>query len=189
MTLTMHVAARLTTEEFLALPEAPPGLRFELLDGELVTMNAPGNHHQMAVLRIAATLDNWCRAAPGRGRTGLELGTGAGPDTVFLPDVQWYAEGRVPSLDLRPWPVGDLVCEVRSPSTALYDATTKLERYGREGSQEVWLVDPMDRTARVLRRSTVTEPLALAAELGPDDDLASPLLPGFALRLAGLLDA
>jgi Uma2 family endonuclease len=190
MPLAMHVAARFTTEEFLALPEPPPGLRFELLDGDLVTMNAPGNHHQLAMTCIAAALHTWCRDVAGRGLAIVEAGTGAGDDTVFVPDVQWYSADRVPSLDLRPWPVGDLVCEVRSPSTARYDATTKLDRYACEGAREVWLVDPVDLRARILRQpddAAPGTPFTLEETPGPDDALTSPLLPGFTLPLSALV--
>lgn len=190
MARAMHATARMTTAEFLALPETPDlPLRFELLDGELVTMNPPGNRHQLAVTRIASALDAWCRTGSDRGLAIIEAGTRAGDDTVFVPDVQWYAMGRVPSLEDHPWPVGDLVCEVRSPSTARYDATTKLDRYGREGAREVWLVDPVSASARILRRAEdapPSSPLTIVATPGPGGALTSPMLPGFAFALAAL---
>ena|GEM_PF-6233552 len=47
--------------EHPALPEAVPGVRFELLDGELVTMNDPLPIHQDAAGALYAELRAWRR--------------------------------------------------------------------------------------------------------------------------------
>ncbi|MGE4426996.1 MAG: Uma2 family endonuclease [Solirubrobacteraceae bacterium] len=181
----MPIAARLSREEYLALPESPPGVRFELLDGELVTMNDPLLNHQDAAGIVWAALRAWCRAAADRGRATLSIDTELGPDTFFGPDVQWFAPDRVlPSKRERPWPVGDIVVEVASPSTARYDAETKTERYLRAGAREVWLVRTDPLGARIHRRAA--DGATVLVDLAADDTLASPLLPGFALALAEL---
>ncbi|MCK9249483.1 MAG: Uma2 family endonuclease [Solirubrobacteraceae bacterium] len=203
----MPIAARLSREEYLALPESPPGVRFELLDGELVTMNDPLLDHQDAAGIVWAALRAWCRAAADRGRATLSIDTEVGPDTFFGPDVQWFAPDRdLPSKRERPWPVGDIVVEVASRSTARYDAETKTGRYLRAGAREVWLVRTDPLGARIHRRAvdgtTVAEGPAAEGVIGtvaPSDDistvtidltaddvLTSPLLPGFALALADL---
>jgi Uma2 family endonuclease len=184
MTRTMTIAARFTREEYLALPESPPGVRFELLDGELVTMNDPLPVHQKAVVRLLTRLVAWCEAAPGRGQVLLPIDTDIGPDTIFGPDLQWYAGDRdLPSDRERPWPSGDLVVEVASPSTARYDADIKLDRYLGAGAREVWLVrtDPLGATI-VRSGDRDRRTVVLAA----DGSLESSLLPGFALALTAL---
>ncbi|MGE4424913.1 MAG: Uma2 family endonuclease [Solirubrobacteraceae bacterium] len=176
----MHTAARMTTREFLALPEPPPTLRFELLDGELVTHNGPAVRHQRALVQLVVTFDAWCRAAPDRGQILPDLAVEPSSDTVFLPDLQWWSAGRGPSSEGRlPWPVGDIAIEIASPSTARFDAIVKTDRYLQAGAYEVWLVDPQRPGARIVRAGTTGPP----EELGPDDTLTSPLLPGFALPL------
>jgi Uma2 family endonuclease len=178
----MHVAARMTREEYLALPESPPGVRFELLDGELVTMNDPLAVHQIVAGRLYAALLTWSDSREDGGRVLLPVDTDVGPDTVFGPDIQWFAPGRpLPSVRERPWPVGDLVVEVASPSTARYDALVKAVRYAEAGAREVWLVDPAGPTIRVLRGAGTP-----AVIFGPGDVVTSPLLPGFALPVDGL---
>jgi len=173
--------ARFTREEYLRLPESSPGFRFELLDGELVTMNDPLPRHQIAVMRLAAALLAWTDAAPGRGRALLSIDTDIGHDTILGPDLQWFADRRpLPPTDERPWPVGDLVIEVASPSTARYDARTKLARYLRAGAREVWLVTTDPLGARLVRPGGETA-------LDEDGTLRSPLLPGFALPLTSVL--
>ena len=184
MTSTMTIAARFTREEYLALPESPPGIRFELLDGELVTMNDPLPVHQKVVANLLIALVTWTRAASGRGQVLLPIDTDVGPTTIFGPDLQWFASDReLPSERERPWPAGDLVVEVASPSTARYDAEVKAGRYLAAGAREVWLVrtDPLGAT--VLRPGRA-EPESTT--LSADGDLTSPLLPDFLLPLATL---
>jgi Uma2 family endonuclease len=182
MERTMHVAARMSREEFLALPESPPGLRFELLDGELVTMNDPLAIHQVVAGRIFATLLAWCDGAADRGRVLLPVDTAVGSDTIFGPDVQWFAATRqLPPSGERPWPVGDLVVEVASPSTARYDAMVKAGRYVAAGAREVWLVDPVAMVVRILHPDVSGAGTVLAGRLVAGDVLTSSHLPGLSL--------
>jgi len=177
MAAPMRVAARMTKDEYLGLPETP-GLRLELLDGEVVTMNSPLALHQAVALRLLVALSSWCDGDQDRGRVLHELAVDVGPDTVLVPDVQWYAAARaLPVLTSRPWPVGDLVAEVLSASTARYDAEVKLARYFDAGACDVWLVDPV---ATTIRASTADG----ERTLGTGDTLTSPVLPGFGLPLA-----
>jgi len=181
LTVTVPTVDRFTREDYLRLPESSPGFRFELLDGELVTMNDPLPIHQVVVMQLSIALAAWTGEAVGRGRALLSIDTEVGPDTILGPDLQWFAGDReLPSLQERPWPVGDLVVEVASPSTARYDASTKAQRYLRVGAREVWLIAPEPLGARLLRPARSTT-------LDADGTLASPLLPGFAAPLRTLL--
>ncbi|WP_158276664.1 Uma2 family endonuclease [Paraconexibacter algicola] len=176
----MRAAPRMTTAEFLALPETPDGSRLELLDGEVLAMNPPSRAHQRVALRVASALLVWTDAATGRGEVLPEIGVDPGSASILVPDIQRFAAGRDLPADARAWPVGDLVVEVRSESTARYDREVKRERYLEAGAREVWLVDPL--TAAVV----VTRPGEPDALLGPGETLTSPLLPGFSLPLARL---
>ncbi|MGE4425321.1 MAG: Uma2 family endonuclease [Solirubrobacteraceae bacterium] len=183
--MTVPTAARFTREEYLALPEAAPGFRFELVDGELVTMNDPLPIHQDAAGALYAELRAWCRAEPQRGRVVLPVDTELARDTIVGPDLQWFAADRdLPPRTTRPWPVGDIVVEIASPSTSRYDADVKLGRYLAAGAHEVWLVrtDPLG-----VRIVLAGEPPA-GTTLDADGVLTSPLLPGFALPLSVLAE-
>jgi len=58
---------------------------------------------------------------------------------VLVADVEWYREGRVPGrTDPMPYPLPDLVVEVRSPSTWRYDIGVKKTYYERHGAAEIF---------------------------------------------------
>ncbi len=186
MSSVSHLSApqRMTVEQFMTLPELEIGHR-ELVEGEVVVC-LPTFAHEQAVLNLAAELRSWQRAAPGRGTISLPIATAAGPTSVLGPDLQWWADGReLPGPYTRPHPLGDLVIEVRSPSTWAVDVGRKRRVYEREGVRELWLVDPLSRTVLVFARSSARAgEFDDARDLGPDDALESPLLPGFRLPVA-----
>jgi Uma2 family endonuclease len=57
------------------------------------------------------------------------------------------------------------------------DIGRKLKRYREAGTQELWLVDTPAHTVLLFRTGAFSEP----CEVGPGQQLTSPLLPGFAL--------
>lgn len=178
---------RMTVEEFLALPEDST-VRRELIEGELMVVSLPLFAHERVVLNLAFALKLWMRDGPGRGTVSLPIDTAAGPTSILGPDLQWWADGRdLPDPFTRPYPLGDLVVEVRSPSTWAYDVGRKRRLYEREGVRELWLVDPLSRTVLAFARSSAdAEEFDDARDLGPEDELASERLPGFSVPVADL---
>jgi Uma2 family endonuclease len=110
--------------------------------------------------------------------------------SVDKPDVWWLNEEHVPPDDtVCLQRVPDLAVEVRSPGTWRYDVGVKRQRYEAAGLPELWLVDPLDQTFRVLRRSApaaahfdVEEGWSAAA----GDEAHSAQLPGWTMPV-GLL--
>ena len=151
-------------------------------------MNEPLPYHQIVQGELHGALWQWARAEPGRGRVMPPLDVRMDDANVYGPDLLWYAEGRAPRRDGgRPSPAPDLVVEIRSPSTWRKDRKIKLPVYEREGIPELWLVDTAAELVLVFRRSTPAEPrFDVRLELGTDDCLDSPLLPGFSLAIAEL---
>ncbi len=181
------VAEHMTAEEFLALPEPELGWPVNLIAGEVV-VNDPTVHHGEVQGELYLALTTWARAESGRGKVALPLDVQLDERNVFKPDVAWYAEGRAPSrLDPRPYPMPDLAVEVRSPSTWRYDVGAKKAGYERHGLSELWLVDTAAEAVLVFRRSQPRAPtFDTALELVREEELRSPLLPGFALPLTDL---
>ena len=71
--------------------------------------------------------------------------------------------------------------EIRSPSTARYDWTTKRELYARHGVKEYWLVDPEAATVAVLLLDGGE--LKVAGVYGEKDTLTSAVMGGVSIAL------
>ncbi|MHC4469453.1 MAG: Uma2 family endonuclease [Planctomycetota bacterium] len=97
-----------------------------------------------------------------------------GEHNVFQPDLLVLPEGvRVGPAD-REVPLPHLVVEVLSPSTARRDRREKREEYLAGGVEEVWLVDPEEKSVTRWDR-------AGCRTVRKDESIASSALPGFAL--------
>lgn len=167
MTVT---TARISADEFLS-GDYPIGS--ELING-VVHMNDPGFRHQRICGRIYQALFRWSDAGAG-GETGWGGNWVLSDDHVYKPDVWWTAE---PPDGTRHDGPPDLAVEVRSPGTWHRDIGRKLEEYRRSGTKELWLVDTPASTVLIHRVGAYD-----ALELGPGEQLTSPLLPGFALPI------
>jgi Uma2 family endonuclease len=174
-------------DTFLARPESISP-REELIDGRLV-VSEPRPLHQLVTVELLVALRRWIDAAPGRGVVVLPIDLRISDLTVLVPDLLWYADpGRIADAPAQLQPP-DLVVEVRSPSTWDRDLGVKSERYAGWAVKELWLVDPEARTVLVRRRSEPRAPrFDRELALGRKDTLASPLLPGFALRVRDVFD-
>ena len=178
---------RWTLAEVEALPD-DGWTRYEIVDGELFVVHAPGNEHQDVCTCRAAVLWLWNDQT----RLGTVL---TGPGLIFddenntIPDVVWVSHARRAALEqadgkLHGGP--ELVVEVLSPGqeNERRDREVKVGLYARRGVDEYWILDPAARMVSVYRR-TIQE-LLLVATLGPDARLTSPLLPGFSVAVARL---
>jgi Uma2 family endonuclease len=130
---------QMTYTEYLQLPESLE--RMELIEGELIVPPAPSDDHQSLVTYLAACLialipEGTWRVAP----TDVILTL----NTVVQPDLFWIApdSSRCTLKDKKWHGAPDLVVEILSPSTALYDKREKYALYEKHGVREYWLIDP-----------------------------------------------
>jgi Uma2 family endonuclease len=174
---------RLTVEEYFA--KSVEGDRTQLIGGEIV-VNEPRPIHAALQARLSAALQVWTDGDDGRGLVLLPTGVVMTDFDVYGPDISWIAEQHVPDdLEAPLARVPDLCVEIRSPSTWRYDVGRKKSVYEAGGLPELWLVD--HETVLVFRRSQPAEPsFDVALELGHEDRLTSPQLPGFECDLARL---
>ena len=181
----MATAQRLTAQEYLATPDET--VHSELVEGEVIVQQ-PNLIHQRVLRDLAHELHGWTLAAPGRGEISWPLDVLIDERNVFAPDLLWYADGRMPARSAtRPYPMPDLAVEVRSPSTWRYDIGAKKAAYERNGLAELWLVDTSADELLAFRRSAPACPsFDVALQVGREDELRSPLLPGFAISLGTL---
>ena len=187
--------ARFTVSDVVRLGEAGvlrDDRRYELLNGLLHEMHAPGPNHQQLVRNLVYFLEDRLREGGIDPRHRVLQGEALyfSASTYRLPDVMVLSappleRGR-PRL-VRPADV-ELVVEV-SLSTYKTDAGEKLRRYARGGIPEYWVVrvEAEDWTDRVLevRRRPVDEDYAEVAVLGYGE--ASLVLEGASLRRLGPL--
>lgn len=180
----MSLATGLSAEEFLARDDWPRGS--QLISGEVI-VNQPALPHQLILGLLYARLLAWAEAKNGRGLPGLSVDLRMGPADVYAPDLWWVREP--PAVDATALPaLPDLVVEVRSPSTWSYDIGVKRTVYEGSGVPELWLVDTKARSVLVYRRPAPDASYDEALELTADDNLTSPQLAGFSLRVSSLFD-
>ena len=141
---------RWTYDDYTALPD--DGRRYEIVDGVLYMMPAPGIAHQETVRWVLYYLTTHVQV-PGHGKvlcapTDVELA----PNVVVQPDVIVILNHRL-DIITPTHIVGspDLLVEIASPSTAGYDRREKQDAYARAGVPEYWIADPAARTVEVLR--------------------------------------
>ena len=133
---------RWTYSEFARLP-SEGGVRYEVIDGDLVVTPAPALRHQRIVTDLVTLLNTFVRAE------GLGAVFSGPVDVLFAegdylePDLVFVARERSHLLSDRGIEgPPDLVVEIASPSTAARDRGIKLERYRLFGVPEYWIVDP-----------------------------------------------
>ena len=173
--------ALLTTDDLIALPD--DGNTYELIEGELIVSSAPTLTHQIIIgnlfFHLKSYLEDkplgWVVMTPG---VIFDRHNSVIPDLVFLTNEQLEKVGAESHVRLAP----ALAVEVVSPGreNARRDRVKKLRVYGKFGVGEYWVADPESRTVEIYRPADGA--LALAATVSGDEEITSPLLPGFACR-------
>jgi Uma2 family endonuclease len=135
-----------TEAEFYAARDAaPPGERWELVDGEALVTPSPHWIHQRIVGRLYELIAAYVRARA-LGEAFLSpLDVKLQPGLVLQPDVLVVPAGQ---LERRSDVVSRLLLAVEtlSPSSARHDRVTKRPAYQRNRVPEYWIVDEMSRT-------------------------------------------
>lgn len=148
-----------TVQEFLAQDE-----RVELIRGSVVEKAGTSAEHSGAQGGVSA------RVGVKFSRTWwffVELDVQFG-DEIFRPDVCGYRRsGLKEKLAGRPIAVRpDWVCEILSPSNATTDRVEKLQTYFAAGVPHYWLVDPLEGTLEIFRRTDLAYALVQSAHRG-----------------------
>jgi Uma2 family endonuclease len=177
---TATASARMTADEFHDWCNRPENTerRFELVRGAVVEVPSPTKIHGVVSANVAGHLGMYSR----RVRKGYITTNDAGtllerdPDTVRGPDVAYFTDAQA-FHDLHPKygehpPV--LAVEVLSPEDRVNRVLRKVDDYLNNGVQVVWLIDPEDRTVRVVRPGQPPATLAADQEIDGAD-----ALPGF----------
>jgi Uma2 family endonuclease len=176
---------RWTTADIDLLPENE-GTRYEIVDGELFITRAPHWRHQATCLNIGMVLKTWSLAS-NSGEVTINPGVLFTESDNVIPDVVWASSDRLAVLlDAAGHLTGapELVVEVLSPGgdNERRDREAKLKLYASRGVREYWIADWRLQQVEVYRRENAT--LRLMATLLNNDELSSPLLPGFSCAVS-----
>jgi Uma2 family endonuclease len=177
----------LTYDDLLEMFPEEDNLRRELIGGELIVTPAPTTGHQRVVMLLSARLFAYAEEHGGE--------VYPAPTDVFFtdrdvvePDVVFVRAEHLERIEprfIRSAPA--VVVEVSSPSTRALELTRKLRLYEEHGVPEYWYVDLDADRIEVYRLGD--EGYGAPALLGDRDELTSPLLPGFGLRVNEILGA
>lgn len=139
-----------TVNEYLRAAQAgvfAPGVRTELIEGEIIEMGAQGDDHVRVLMRTDQRLRTlFAGVAHVRVRMTLLLGPRHAPN----PDLA-VVRGDVDTAPITP-PVADILLVVEvSDGTLTFDRSDKAHLYARAGVGEYWIVNLKDRQVEVHR--------------------------------------
>jgi len=175
----LKIKTKCTYDDYAAMDDDK---RYELIEGELYMVPAPGFYHQTISRDLGVVLWKFVR--------DNNLGTVLyAPFDVVLsetdvvqPDIIFVSKERMGLMtekNLRGAP--DLAIEILSSSTKERDKLVKKRLYMEYGVKEFWIVDPDKKAIEIMvLRETGYETEGVYFV---DDELASPLLRGFRLDL------
>lgn len=175
-----------TVADLAAMPTSLPSgdVRYELDDGELVTMPPPGDEHarRQHLINVYLHTEGEVRGlGEARGEVGIVLRRN--PDRVVGADAAFILSASLP---VRRSPEGyletipELVVEVRSPNDTGPEVVAKCDEYFAAGVRVVWVLDPAARTVAARNADGSVQIFRDA------DTLTCGLLPGFAVPVANL---
>lgn len=177
-----------TLEEFWELPEPLDHSKLELIAGVLYMSPPPGYLHNNAVSRLNRLLNDYLIKTANQGTLYFpRAGIVRGPNSWVEPDLFYVAAETTAASDPN-YPqylsTADLVIEVISSSTAVYDRNTKADIYAVLGVKELWLVD---ETAGIIElRSLEGNRYAPSVVFERDDYLKSVVLPGLEVKVSSV---
>jgi len=144
--------AKMTARQFFQLGEDPPGVRLELVDGEIAVSASPLSPHSRVVVRLTSILDRHIEEND-LGVLLTDCDTVFGVHDVRRPDLLFFTrerEGLITEDD----PIAsapDLCVEVLSKGTERVDRVDKFKQYAKAGVRHYWIVSPKACTIEAFR--------------------------------------
>ena len=179
-----------TLEEFWELPDPPDRSKLELIAGVLYMTPPPGYLHNNSASRLLRLLADYLNKTSDKGTLYFpRAGIVRGPNSWLEPDM-FYVAAETPAYSDPTYPqylsTADLVIEIISPSSAIYDRNTKADTYAALGVKELWLVDEASGIieVRVLQGDRYAPSLVLER----DDEFKSTVFPEFKIKVGSVFD-
>ena len=171
-------------EQFIEQACETADVSYELDQGELVEMAAPGFIHNDIRDEIGFRFRLHLKTHRDQGRVVCEQYFRIAPDTVLGPDVAFISREQVSLITPTTPPFSPaLVIEIASPSNTIGGLALKTRKYLDAGTKAVWIVDTEMREVRIYSAGAPTRVLS-----GADRVEDSELLPGFSVTVDDLFD-
>ena len=174
----------MTADELLKLPRGR--FRYELVEGELITMSPAGSEHGAIVVNLTVLVAQHVKA----NHLGIVFGAETGfkiaeaPDTVLAPDVAFISREHIPESGIpkKYWPgAPDLAVEVLSPGDTAREVEKKVGQWLSAGVRLVWTINPKRRIVTAHRAFKDATIFAETDELDGED-----VVPGFRCRISDI---
>lgn len=179
----MATTATMTGAQFDALPYEE-GRRWELINGELISVPSPTWRHQRIALHSVTEFEQYLKTTGINGATAQDVEFALTDDDRVRPDVCVVLGEKADRLDPDKTPIPgapDLAVEIISPSESASESYDKVRRYLQCGTTEVWQFYPKSKTVQIHRGN-------IATVVGPDGFLTTDLLPGLKIPVASLFE-
>jgi Uma2 family endonuclease len=144
--------AKMNARQFLLLGDDPPGVRLELVNGEVAVSPSPRPRHSFPAQELARLIGNHIKQFD-LGMLLPDTDTIFGEFDVRRPDLAYFMKARQhlieedEAVDVSP----DLCVEVVSPSSVTVDRNDKFEQYAAGKVAHYWILDPQVRTIDAFR--------------------------------------
>jgi Uma2 family endonuclease len=137
---------KMRAQQFLQLGEDPPGVRRELVDGEVAVSPSPTPRHSFVVIKLARILDTYITEND-LGELYQDVDTLLDKYNVRRPDLLYFSKARTHLVGEKAMEgPPDLAIEVISPSSVEIDREDKFKQYQVAGVMNYWIIDPAKRT-------------------------------------------
>jgi Uma2 family endonuclease len=180
---------KMSAQQFLQLGEDPPGVRLELVDGEVAVSPCPVPRHSFAVIKLARILDTHITDHD-LGELYQDVDTLLDGFNVPRPDLLYFSKARTHLVGEKAMEgPPDLAIEVISPEvislgSVEIDRENKFKQYQEAGVMNYWIIDPAERTveAWVLEQGRYVA----AGRGGGSGIVCLPPFPGLEIRIEQL---
>jgi Uma2 family endonuclease len=171
-----------TLEEFWELPEPPDHSKLELIAGVLYMTPPPGSKHDSAVSRLNRLLSKFLIASKDTGTLYVpRAAIWTSRSTYLEPDLFYVLQETESKFEERHRTTADLVIEVISPGSAVYDRNTKADTYAALNVTELWLVDEVVEMLEI--RNQNEGRFMATTVLSEDDVVSSYVLPSLSFQV------
>jgi Uma2 family endonuclease len=137
---------KMTANQFLQLGEDPPGVRLELVDGEVKVSPSPEPKHSFLDRKLSIIVGVYIDEHD-LGALFGDVDTIFGEHDVRRPDLIYFTKARLHLIGEKAMEgPPDLCVEIVSPSSVVVDRKQKFKQYEKGKVMHYWIVDPEART-------------------------------------------